>query len=159
NHTMFFTGAQWGCQGGTRVGGRWQQLTSRYTSLAGVVEAAIYEQEDSVAKHRGANSPMFRDVLLPDTRTGAQTLHIGKILRRHVLVEGRRSEPSSRVTSACSKPLSASCPRLSCHRNCMSAGALPWDSSIISSCRKSQQCLGLGLRSPLQDEESSTEQR
>src|SRR5262249_16736644 len=86
NHTMFFTGAQWGCQGGTRVGGRWQQLTSRYTSLAGVVEAAIYEQEDSVAKHRGANSPMFRDVLLPDTRTASQTLHIGKILRRHVLV-------------------------------------------------------------------------
>jgi hypothetical protein len=39
--------------------------------------------EDSVAKHRGANFHVFRDVLLPDTRTGAQTLHIDKILCRH----------------------------------------------------------------------------
>ena len=40
-------------------------------------------REDAVAKHRGTNFHVFRDVLLPDTRTGAQTLHIGQILRRH----------------------------------------------------------------------------
>src|SRR5262245_46696791 len=39
--------------------------------------------KDSMAKHRGANFHVFRDVLLPDTRTGAQTLHIGKILCRN----------------------------------------------------------------------------
>jgi hypothetical protein len=39
--------------------------------------------EDRVAKHRGANFHVLRDVPLPDTRTGAQTLHIGKILRRN----------------------------------------------------------------------------
>src|SRR5262249_46900242 len=39
--------------------------------------------EDGVAKHRSTNFHVFRDVLLPDTRTGAQTLHIGQILRGH----------------------------------------------------------------------------